>query len=408
MSHVSDGALHAYLDGEAGERERAEIEEHFAKCETCRERLDEAAAVGRRASELLADLEPAGVRAPSWREIEERASARREPQSRRSWLRPGLAWAASIALAFAIGFSSGGLFMHPGGLEDAALQAPAQERGQPAQLPAVVVPTEREQATGAAAGAEASDEGYRRAAPTRSTETTAEPAAPLGEAKDAAPPVAKAAGEEPVSEPAGGRAEVAADAVEAPAVDRAAEREADLAAEERAKARASQTIPPESSAAVRQRLDAIPAAAMEEARRTAVPQAADVLRQRAAEGLATMKDRESFVAVPAQTASEWLGARLRTLPELELIHVDVGPGSTQESGLAGRPAVRLVYRDAARNEIVLTQQWTGGTEAHGLEPTLVVEPSGLKSYRWFDGGYRLVLRGTVSSDSLRALAARVR
>jgi hypothetical protein len=43
------------------------------------------------------------------------------------------------------------------------------------------------------------------------------------------------------------------------------------------------------------------------------------------------------------------------------------------------------------------------------DPTLIVDPAGLNAYRWHDDrGYRLMLLGEVSGDSLRALADRVR
>ena len=40
MSHVDDGTLHAYLDGELTPVERARLEGHVAECAACRNRLD--------------------------------------------------------------------------------------------------------------------------------------------------------------------------------------------------------------------------------------------------------------------------------------------------------------------------------------------------------------------------------
>ena len=78
-------------------------------------------------------------------------------------------------------------------------------------------------------------------------------------------------------------------------------------------------------------------------------------------------------------------------------------------GIVGLPAVRLVYQDAAGHEITLIQQRQVSAGGADAQPSLVVEPSGLKAYRWEDGaGYLFILVGSVSSDSLRALAMRVR
>ena len=78
-------------------------------------------------------------------------------------------------------------------------------------------------------------------------------------------------------------------------------------------------------------------------------------------------------------------------------------------GVVGLPAVRLVYQDAAGHEITLIQQRQVSAAGADALPSLVVEPSGLRAYRWEDGaGYLFILVGSVSSDSLRALAMRVR
>jgi len=41
MSHVDEGLLHAYLDGELTPVERARVDDHLAGCLACRTRLDE-------------------------------------------------------------------------------------------------------------------------------------------------------------------------------------------------------------------------------------------------------------------------------------------------------------------------------------------------------------------------------
>src|SRR2546429_7953677 len=54
MSHVDDGTLHAYLDGELSPAEVQGVEAHLAQCPACRGRLDEERALITRAGELLA------------------------------------------------------------------------------------------------------------------------------------------------------------------------------------------------------------------------------------------------------------------------------------------------------------------------------------------------------------------
>ena len=53
MSHVDEGTLHAYLDGELPSTERAALEAHLAQCASCRATLTEERALLERASALL-------------------------------------------------------------------------------------------------------------------------------------------------------------------------------------------------------------------------------------------------------------------------------------------------------------------------------------------------------------------
>ena len=117
-----------------------------------------------------------------------------------------------------------------------------------------------------------------------------------------------------------------------------------------------------------------------------------------------------FFAVQPEDAAVWLGGALRTLPEFDLQRVEVGPGSAIEGGLAGLPAVKLIYEDAAGSQLVLIQQLLGDSLARQLEePGLRIGPAGVSSFLWHDPrGYRLILQGSISGDSLRALADRVR
>jgi putative zinc finger protein len=100
MSHVDDGALHAYLDGELSPVERTQLEAHVAECVACRTRLDEARVLIERASGLLGQAQPPERAMPPLHQL-------RRP--RLTWrLRVPIAWAASVVLALGLGYYIGG------------------------------------------------------------------------------------------------------------------------------------------------------------------------------------------------------------------------------------------------------------------------------------------------------------
>lgn len=102
MSHVDDGTLHAYLDGELSPVEVERLETHIAACSGCRARLDEERALIDRAARLLGMAVPPGPEraAPPLHEL-------RRPQVKWSRLRMPLAWAATIVVAVGIGYFAG-------------------------------------------------------------------------------------------------------------------------------------------------------------------------------------------------------------------------------------------------------------------------------------------------------------
>src|SRR5438067_1458558 len=61
MSHVDDGALHAYLDGELSPLESQDVEAHIAQCPGCRRRLEEERALIARADERPLFLQAAAA-----------------------------------------------------------------------------------------------------------------------------------------------------------------------------------------------------------------------------------------------------------------------------------------------------------------------------------------------------------
>jgi hypothetical protein len=102
MSHVDDGTLHAYLDGELTPVEREKVDTHLKGCPACQARLAEERALIERASRLL------GVATPSERAIPPLEQLR---QPRLGWrLRRPLAWAATLILAVGLGWYARGSF----------------------------------------------------------------------------------------------------------------------------------------------------------------------------------------------------------------------------------------------------------------------------------------------------------
>jgi predicted anti-sigma-YlaC factor YlaD len=98
MSHVDEGTLHAYLDGELPSAERAALERHLATCATCRDLLTEERALLERASALLGSARPVEHPAPPFEQV------RRKP-TRAPWrVRTSFAWAASVVVALGLGY----------------------------------------------------------------------------------------------------------------------------------------------------------------------------------------------------------------------------------------------------------------------------------------------------------------
>jgi hypothetical protein len=127
MRHVTDGELHAYLDGALDllpEGRGEEIRDHISECSVCRERLQDEELVRSQATEILADPDLSGVTFPSFEELRERAEApgsgvsagEGEEKAKVRYRGPlrglPLAWAATIVLAIGVGWM-GGQMMGP-------------------------------------------------------------------------------------------------------------------------------------------------------------------------------------------------------------------------------------------------------------------------------------------------------
>lgn len=123
MSHVDEGALHAYLDGALDEYPSAEAETirtHLDACAECAERLEAERRIRSDAHALLGLAAPE-VEVPSFEEL--RAYVQRTRRQRRGISRlQRLGWAASIVVALGAGW-----MLREGQLHDRALDIGRQE-----------------------------------------------------------------------------------------------------------------------------------------------------------------------------------------------------------------------------------------------------------------------------------------
>jgi len=122
MRHVTDGEIHAFLDGgldslptDRGE----EIRSHLATCGACQERLQDEELLRARATEILGDPPVGRAELPTFEEIRQRAEDRAvgnhpsdmESESASRYRGPlrglPLAWAATIVLALGVGWMGG-------------------------------------------------------------------------------------------------------------------------------------------------------------------------------------------------------------------------------------------------------------------------------------------------------------
>ena len=134
MAHISEGLIHAYLDGALGpdgQLQWAAAEKHLEGCEECRERLDEARELRAKTGEILAGTQPAGAAGPGFAALAAEAEKRGRPVGGGApWWRSTarLAWAASLVLAAGAGWIGHELLMQqgPNGSRSPA-QSPAAE-----------------------------------------------------------------------------------------------------------------------------------------------------------------------------------------------------------------------------------------------------------------------------------------
>lgn len=124
MSHVDEGALHAYLDGALDEYPVAEatrIREHLDQCGECAERLEVERSVRSDAHAVLALAAP-DVDLPSLEELRAYVKRTRPQRSTASTRMVRMGWAASVALALGTGYilRDGQLALQSPGMDVAA------------------------------------------------------------------------------------------------------------------------------------------------------------------------------------------------------------------------------------------------------------------------------------------------
>ncbi len=112
MSHLTDGQLHAFLDGSVEDLADAgpsDVRSHLEGCADCRARLEAARLVRDRAHSLLRVAAPPSLAPPPIQELA-RARSDRSPGLRVPGPRPeSLAWAATIAVALTAGWLARGM-----------------------------------------------------------------------------------------------------------------------------------------------------------------------------------------------------------------------------------------------------------------------------------------------------------
>ena len=190
MRHVTDGELHAFLDGALDllpEDRGEEVREHISTCSACRERLQDEEFLRSQVGSILGNPDLGAVGFPTFEELRERAEAPRSdsvspttaPLPEIHYRGPvrglPLAWAATIVLALGVGWMGGKVWRtlpeggRPGGPASILSSAgrPAAESADLNSIPepsAVQAATEDPQQS-ASLPREAS-EGLRRVAPT--------------------------------------------------------------------------------------------------------------------------------------------------------------------------------------------------------------------------------------------------
>jgi len=164
MTHLADGQLHAYLDGQLA-AERPALERHLAECAECRARLEAARHLRERARAVLHATGPANTAAPPFEQVLRRA--RGQQRRARTPVPVMLAWAASLAVAVTAGWYARSLLPagHAAPPVTRLAHAPTVEAQPPAQVAEARPPAQVQQAQRPAQVAQARPAGAARQAP---------------------------------------------------------------------------------------------------------------------------------------------------------------------------------------------------------------------------------------------------
>ncbi len=163
MRHVTDGELHAYLDGALDsllEDRGEEVREHLSGCPACRERLQDEKEVRQRAREILLPPDLDEISLPSLEELRERAGAgapsgspvfatedSHPPRHRGPLKGFPLAWAATVVLALGVGWMGGQIWTTIPAVQDSTMGPTASgsgTKGEPGTIPVIEPETPEE------------------------------------------------------------------------------------------------------------------------------------------------------------------------------------------------------------------------------------------------------------------------
>lgn len=373
MPHTNEGTLHALLDGELPPEEQREVELHLEECPECARRRDEARQFLVGADLLLEGLDHAGAAGPGPQpDAVPVGDAEklilfpfppenvRQPPRRFPWA--ALAWVASIALAVGAGYV---VSQNRGGDDDqisgqsTAVVSEMERQG--ATPPATAVPAD----TAPAFTPPAVDTAFAELTPDSEFDSTAD------ETELAQAPPPQTTRREPVrTEP------------------KPTPRQQQRQPESPPPAPVVQTNPepsnPDTETAAEPPAASSPEANLE--RRSGI-----------------------YLRIGLDEARRMLGSPLHVIDGLRPQFIGMVAAGRTPGADPARPAIRVVYLDAAQRMILLDQQrlpiGDSGRD-RPRQPTITNGPSGPVA-GWVKGDVWLALHG-ISADALQDLAGRVR
>lgn len=369
MSHVDEGRLQAFLDGELSADEEIRIEDHLTDCIECAALFDEVVEVHAQASRLLSELDEQPA-TPEYQELVARAAEAEQDQRRSgpSFLLPGLAWAATLVLAFFLGWQASDRSAIVGNVEPAA---PARGDSRSSEAPEIAGPEEF------LADAVDPDPSNEEATPARQEPSES----------DTAPP-AVAAGEE---------------AGRAPESEAAPEQELD---------RAAARLEP-----LEQELRSDRARGGDELRMQAAPVAPPAGEWEAEEAGERLEVAAPFVRIAPSEVVERFGAEPLRPAGADLREMAIGPPGTFPEGLDDGPVLRSTYDLPGRAGRWMIWQQRTTIAGESEPPTAValrrllesspagVQGDGLGMIEWSDPrGFRVRMAARLPVDELRDLA----